>query len=48
MKHPKIVVILSIVVIVAFLLILKTKIGMQNSQIQLQRTKTSFVRKRFH
>ena len=46
MKHPKIVVILSIVVIVAFLVILETEIGMQNSQIQLQRTMTSLVRKR--
>ena len=33
MKHPKIVVNLAIVVIVKYLVILETEIGMQNSQI---------------
>ena len=45
MKHPKILIILAIVVIITFLVILETEIGMPNSQIQLQRTMASFVRK---
>ena len=43
-ETPK-VAILAIVIIVAFSVILEAEIGMQNSQIQLQRTMASLVRK---
>ena len=43
MQHAKIVVILVIVGMAEFLVILETEVGVQDSQIQLQRIMTSLV-----